>query len=95
LRPLSRERAVDLSHRMVERVAGTAAVSLCREREYVRNHLLQALLEWDRENARLEAEVRTKILSRPRKPVEGSREWDLLFAEEMERAYAALAGRGG
>jgi hypothetical protein len=95
LRPLSRERAVDLSHRMVERVAGTAAVSLCREREYVRNHLLQALLEWDRENARLEGEVRTKILSRPRKPDEGSREWDLLFAEEMERAYAALAGRGG
>jgi len=95
LRPLSRERAVDLSHRMVERMAGTAALALRREREYVRNHILQALLDWDRENARLEAEVRTKLLARPRKPVEGSREWDLLFAEEMEHAYAALALRGG
>jgi hypothetical protein len=80
---------------MVERLSGTASLSLTGEREYVRNHLLRALLEWDRESARLEAEVRAKILARPRKPPEGSREWDLLFAEEMERAYAALASRGG
>ena len=93
--PLSRERAVDLSHRMVERIAGTAALALGREREFVRNHVLKALLEWDRENARLEVEVRARLLARPRKPVEGSRAWDLLFAEEMERAYAALAARGG
>ena len=93
--PLSRERAVDLSHRMVERMAGTVAVELSREREFVRNHVLQALLEWDRETGRLESQVRAKLLARPRRPVEGSREWDLLFAEEMERAYAALAARGG
>jgi len=92
---VSRERAVDLSHRMVERIAGTAAITLTHEREFVRNHLLQILLEWDRETARLEAEVRAKLQARPRKPPEGSREWDLLFAEEMERAYAALAARGG
>ena len=93
--PRSRERAVDLSHRMVEQLAGSASISLLAEREYVRNHLLRALLEWDRENGRLEGEVRAKILARVRKPAEGSREWDLLFAEEMERAYAALAARGG
>ena len=93
--PLSRERAVDLSHRMVGKMAGTASVTLLREREYVRNHLLRALLEWDREVGRLEAEIRGRILARPRKPAEGSREWDLLFSEEMERAYAALAARGG
>lgn len=86
---------MDLSHRMVERMAGMASVRLAQEREYVRNHLLRALLEWDRENARIEAEVREKILARPRKPPEGSREWDLLFAEEMGRAYTALAARGG
>jgi len=92
--PLSRERAVDLSHRMVERLHGMAGVELTHEVEFVRNHLLKALLEWDRESARIEAEVRAKILGKPRKPVEGSREWDLLFAEEMERAYVALAARG-
>lgn len=93
--PISRERAVDLSHRIVERVGGSAGLVLTREREFVRNHVLQALLLWDRENARLEAETRARLLSRPRKVVEGSRDWDLLFAEEMERAYAALAARGG
>ncbi len=93
--PLSHERAVDLSHRMVERIAGTASLALGREREYVRNQILRALLEWDRENARLEGEVRAKLLARPRKVVEGSREWDLLFTEEMERAYGLLAARGG
>ena len=92
--PISRERAVDLSHRMIERLAGTSAIALAREREFIRNHILQALLDWDRESARLEADVRKKILARPRKVTEGSREWDLQFAEEMERAYAALAARG-
>ena len=92
--PLSRERAVDLSHRMIERLGGMAGLALSREREFTRNHILQALLDWDRETGRLEAEVRGKILARPRKVAEGSREWDLLFAEEMERAYAALAARG-
>jgi hypothetical protein len=92
--PLSRERAVDLSHRMIERIVGVAGLALTREREFTRNHLLQALLEWERESGRLEADVKRKILARPRKVAEGSREWDLLFAEEMERAYAALAARG-
>jgi hypothetical protein len=91
----SRERAVDLSRRMVERLAGTVGVELTHETEFVRNHLLKALLDWDRESARIESEVHAKLLAKPRKPVEGSREWDLLFAEEMERAYAALAARGG
>jgi hypothetical protein len=91
---LSRERAVDLSHRMIERIVGTAGFALSREREFTRNHVLMALLDWDRENGRLEAEVRKKILARPRKVAEGSREWDLVFADEMERAYTALAARG-
>lgn len=93
--PISHERAVDLSHRMVERLGGMAGVELTHETEFVRNHLLKALVDWDRENARIESEVRGRLLAKPRKPVEGSREWDLLFAEEMERAYAALAARGG
>ncbi len=91
---ISRERAVDLSHRMVERLAKTPGVTLAGEREYVRNQLLQALLAWDRENERLSGEVRAKLAARGRRVVEGSREWDLLFAEEMERAYAALLSRG-
>jgi hypothetical protein len=91
---ISRERAVDISHRMVERLGRTAGVALLGEREFVRNHVLQALLSWAKENERLTGETRKKLLQRARRVVEGSREWDLLFAEEMERAYAALLSRG-
>ena len=45
-------------------------------------------------NERLSDETQKKLLQRARRVVEGSREWDLLFAEEMERAYAALLSRG-
>jgi hypothetical protein len=91
---ISRERAVDLSHRMIERLGKTPGVALLGEREFVRNHVLQALLSWDKENERLSLETTKKLLGRARRVVEGSRDWDLLFAEEMERAYAALLSRG-
>jgi hypothetical protein len=79
---------------MVERLSKTPGVALAGDREYVRNHLLQAILGWDKENERLSGETEKKLLARARRVVEGSREWDLLFAEEMERAYAALLSRG-
>jgi hypothetical protein len=91
---LSRERAVNLSHRMIERLAGTAAVEIVREREVVRNAILQALLQWDRENERLRAEAARKIAARGRRAPEGSREWDLLMGEELEKAYAAVLSHG-
>ncbi len=91
---ISRERAVDLSHRMVERLGKTPGVTLGGEREYVRNHILQALLAWDKENERVTQAVKAKIAARARRVVEGTREWDLLVAEELERAYATLLSRG-
>ncbi|HEX7528341.1 MAG TPA: DUF507 family protein [Thermoanaerobaculia bacterium] len=91
---ISRARAVDISHRMIERLARTAGIALAGEREYVRNHVLQALLAWDKENERLAKETEKKLLAKARRVVEGSRDWDLLYAEEMERAYATLLSRG-
>jgi len=92
--PLSRERAVDLSHRMIERLAKEPGVELAHEREFVRNQILKALLDWDREEERLSAEVKKRLATRARRVAEGSREWDLLYAEEMEKALSALLGRG-
>ena len=91
---ISRERAVDLSHRMVERLGKTPGVALAAEREFLRNHILQAILTWDKENERVTQAVKAKIAARSRRVVEGTREWDLLVAEELERAYAALLSRG-
>lgn len=92
--PLSRERAVDLSHRILERLQKNAAVQLTGEPEYVRNQILRALLEWEKEHGRLAAEVAAKMRASTRRIPEGSREWDLRFSEELERRLAALAARG-
>lgn len=91
---ISRERAVDLSHRMIERLGKTPGVELLGEKEFVRNQILQSILAWDREHDKLADEVKKKLAARGRRVVEGTREWELLFAEEMERALAALVGRG-
>ncbi len=91
---ISRERAVELSHRIAERLASTPGVSVLAEREFARNRILQALLEWNRELGLLEGQARTRIHERNRRVVEGTQEWDLLFAEEMMRALAGLLGRG-
>jgi hypothetical protein len=90
--PISRERAVDLSHRMIERVAKTGGVELAVEKEYARNQILQALLAWDRESEKLADEVKARL--RARRVVEGSRDWDLAFASVLEKALGALATRG-
>ncbi len=91
---LSRERAVDLSHRILERLGTVPGAALTAEREFVRNRTLQLLLEWDRESERLEEEARKRVAARGRRVAPGSREWDLLFGEEMERLYVELLGRG-
>ena len=92
---ISRERAVDLSHRMVERLRKTPGVALAGgARVRCATTSSRRSSSWDKENERLSAETEKKLLAKARRVVEGSREWDLLFAEEMERAYAALLSRG-
>ena len=91
---ISRERAIDLSHRMVERLVKTPGVELAAERELVRNQILKALLDWDRELEKVSGEVTRKLSARGRKVVAGSREWDLLYAEELEKALGTLLARG-
>ena len=91
---ISRERAVDLSHRILERLRKTPGVTLTEEPEQVRNKALRALLDWDQELDRVAGEIRKKIAAKARPPVEGTREHELLFAEEMEKALATLLARG-
>ncbi len=91
---LSHERALDLARRIADRLAKTPGVEVTSTRETLANRLLHILLEWDREAERIAGEVRKKLLARPRTPPEGSREWDLLFAEEYGRVLAELAARG-
>lgn len=85
---------MDLSRKIVERIEKEPGAALAGEREFVRNRVLQLLVEWDRESGRLDEEARKRVAARGRGIAEGSREWDLRFAEELERLYVELLGRG-
>ena len=91
---ISRERAVELSHRVVDRLAAAPGVNILAARELARNRILQALLDWDREIAQLEEQARKKTRERNRRVAEGSPEWDLLYGEELTRGLTDLLGRG-
>jgi hypothetical protein len=91
---LSRERANDLSHRILEGLRKTPGVELTAEAEFVRNRIAAALGEWEREGEALAAEARKRVLARGRRVAEGSREYDQLLSEELRRLWDERATRG-
>lgn len=91
---LSRERANDLSHRILDSLRTTPGVEVAAEAEYVRNRIASALGEWEKESDLLAAEARRRVLSRGRRVAEGSREFDQLLSEELRRLWAERASRG-
>ena len=92
--PLSRERAVDLSHRLMERLLKAPGIELVQDRERVRNQAVKAFTDWDRELERLIESVKKRVSTRARRVPEGSRQWDLLVNEELERELGSFLGRG-
>ncbi len=91
---LSRDRANDLSHRILEGLRKTPGVELAAEGEFVRNRTAAALQEWEKESEALAVEARRRVLSRGRRVAEGSREFDQLLSEELRRLWTERSARG-
>jgi hypothetical protein len=91
---LSRERANDLSHRVLDGLRKTPGVELTAEPEFVRNRIASALQEWEKESEAISAEARRRVLARGRRVAEGSREFDQLLSEELRRLWDERAARG-
>lgn len=91
---MSRDRANDLSHRILEGLRKAPGVEITAEAEFVRNRIAAALGEWERESDALAAEARKRVLARGRRVVEGSREFDQLVSEELRRLWDERAARG-
>ena len=91
---ISRERANDLAHRILDGLKKTPGVELSVEGEFVRNRVAAALPEWEKENEALAAEARKRVLARGRRVAEGSREFDQLLSEELRRLWDERAARG-
>lgn len=91
---LSRERANDLSHRILDGLRKTPGVELTADAEFARNRIATALQKWERESELLSAEARKRVLDRARRVPEGSRAFDQLVSEELRRLWDERAARG-
>jgi len=86
---LSREKVVQLSHAVVDRLVSSDDVDFIEDRETIRQKIVALLNGFLREEEKMDADVRKKIASQKKEIPEGSPEWDILFrkyyAEEMKR----------
>ena len=86
---LSREKVVQLSHAVVDRLVSSDDVDFIEDRETIRQKIVALLNGFLREEEKMDADVRKKIASQKKEIPEGSPEWDILYrkyyAEEMKR----------
>ena len=90
---LSREKILELSHRLIRDFAGLPQhVEFQEEKNEVRLEIVRQFQALLLEESRIDQGVREKIRSQKREIVEGSAEWDILFrkyyAEEMRKLGA-------
>ena len=76
----SRDKVIELSHRMVKALAEPGGqVELVEEKNEVRLEIMRQMQGLLREESQMDHGVREKIRSQKREIAEGSEEWDLLF----------------
>ncbi len=76
---LTREKTVQLSHRIIDVLVANQEVDFVEDRDTIRQeivNILQSLLKLEEQ---VDTEVRQKIGSQKREILEGSEEWDLLY----------------
>jgi hypothetical protein len=87
MRTVSRERTNRLARELLENLLRGRSVTLLKDRDVVRQSIVQALSdEFKREEEREET-VRRRMASVRKGPPPGSREWDQLFRKLMEEEY--------
>jgi len=86
---LSREKVVYLSHLIIDQLEKDPEVTLKEEKNTVRNHIVDVILNQLAKDEEMEEIARQRIRSMKKKIVEGSRDWDILFwkfyQEELDR----------
>ncbi len=76
---LTREKTVQLSHRVIDVLVANQEVDFVEDRDTIRQeivNILQSLLKLEEQ---VDTEVRQKIGSQKKEILEGSEEWDLLY----------------
>jgi hypothetical protein len=86
----SRDKVIELSHKMVNSLAGLGdQVEMVEEKNEVRLEIMRQMQGLLHEESQMDRGVRDKIRSQKREIAEGSEEWDLLFrkyySEELRK----------
>jgi uncharacterized protein len=93
---ISREKIVQLSHKMMDVLVASDDVEFIEDRDTIRQKIVTLLTDSLREEEKADAEVRKKITSQKKEILEGSEEWDLLYrkyySEEMRRMGVQMSG---
>ncbi|HLC26213.1 MAG TPA: DUF507 family protein [bacterium] len=81
---LSREKINHLSKLLIESIQGHQRISLTRAANEVRLRIVKVLTDELKIDDVIDTEVRRSLNSYSKKPVEGSREWDILYQKLYE-----------
>jgi len=81
---LSREKINHLSKLLIGSLQGQKGITLTREANEVRLRVVKVITDELKIDDVIDAEVRRTLNSYAKKPVEGSREWDILYQKLYE-----------
>ena len=94
---LTREKVIQLSHRVVDAIEELDEVEIFDEPNNIRQEIVKILNDLLRGEEKLDASVRLKITSQKRLIPEGSAEWDILYRkyynDELRRLGIVIAPR--
>jgi hypothetical protein len=92
---LSREKIIQLSHRITGAIEELDEVEIFDEPNNIRQEIVKILNDLMHEEEKVDAAVRQKITSQKRAIPEGSAEWDILFkkyyGDELRRLGIVFA----
>ncbi|HVA72069.1 MAG TPA: DUF507 family protein [Candidatus Limnocylindrales bacterium] len=90
---LSREKTVQLSHRIIDVLVTIEDLDFVEDRDTIRQEIVTILQELLKQEEQVDAEVRAKIGSQKKEILEGSEEWDILYrryySESLKRMGVA------
>ena len=84
---MSRERVERLARDLFDAMTRSSAVTLLKDREVVRQSIIQTLAEEFRREEEREETVRKRIAASRKPPAKKSAEWQELFRKLMEEEY--------
>ncbi len=76
---LSREKILQLSHLLADKLADLKDVDFLEDRNTIRQEIVKILDQLMKDEESYEAAARTKLSSQKRNIPEGSQEWEVLF----------------